>query len=59
MKDIEINLRLRFVIFFGDIGYVFIGEKYISMLKYIEPLTSRMAFMTTPGNHDTLNEDAY
>ena len=41
-------------IFLGDIAYDFVGEKYFAMLKKIEPLSSRIAFMATPGNHDYL-----
>lgn len=52
MKDVEANPDLKLILFLGDIAYDLIGDKYISMLKYIEPLTSRMAFMVTPGNHD-------
>ena len=48
------------VIFLGDIAYDFVGEKYISMLKYMQPITSRVCFMVTPGNHDyTDHQDAF
>ena len=46
-------------IFLGDIAYDFFGDKYKSMLKYMQPMTSRICFMATPGNHDTIHhEDA-
>ena len=42
-------------IFLGDIAYKLQGDQYISMLKYMQPMTSRICFMATPGNHDTVH----
>ena len=42
-------------IFLGDIAYDFIGDKYDSMLKYMQPITSRICFMAIPGNRDTVH----
>ena len=52
MSQIQKNSNIVMVIFLGDIAYDFVGEKYISMLKYMQPITSRVCFMVTPGNHD-------
>ena len=36
------------------------GPHYRSMLKLISSFSSRIAFMVTPGNHDTLKHaDTY
>lgn len=48
------------VLFTGDLAYDLQGPKYYSMLKYLQPLTSQVAFVATPGNHDTLyHEDTF
>lgn len=54
LKKIEENLNIVMVIFTGDIAYDLQGPKYESMLAYLQPVTSRLVFFATPGNHDTL-----
>lgn len=57
---IESDPAIVLVLFLGDLAYDIIGEKYIAMLKYIQPITSRICFMVTPGNHDYIyHEDSF
>ena len=41
------------ILFTGDIAYDLSGDKYYSMLKYIDVITAKIVFMVIPGNHDT------
>ena len=60
MADIQTNQNIILLIFLGDLAYDFMGEKYVSMLKYMEPITSRISVMVTPGNHDYIyHEDSF
>ena len=53
LKDfIDNDIDIKMIVFLGDIAYDFNREKYKPMLKYIEPITSRIAFMVSPGNHE-------
>lgn len=54
LKKIEQNKEIILLIFTGDIAYDLQGPKYYSMLKYIEPISSKIAVIAAPGNHDTL-----
>ena len=48
------------LLFTGDIAYDLQGLHYRSMFKTIEPISSQIVFMVTPGNHDTLKHaDTY
>jgi hypothetical protein len=43
-------------LFMGDLGYELTDnncQKYKQTLQVLEPFTSIMPFMVTPGNHDT------
>ena len=60
LSHLEKDPSIVMVLFLGDLAYDFIGEKYFSMLEYIEPITSRICFMATPGNHDYVyHEDSF
>lgn len=39
------------MLFGGDLAYDFEGQMYIKMLKYLQPLTSRIVTIVSPGNH--------
>jgi hypothetical protein len=60
INHLEGNPRVCLALFMGDLAYDFRGTKYFSMLRYIQSITSRVAFMVTPGNHDYVyHEDAF
>ena len=52
MASLQADPEISLVIFLGDLAYDFVGEKYFRMLVKMQPLTSRVCFMVTPGNHD-------
>lgn len=54
LQKVEENSNLVMIIFTGDLAYDLQGSKYYSMLKYMQPLTSKITFVAAPGNHDTL-----
>ena len=39
------------MIFGGDLAYDFEGQMYIDILKYLQPITSQIVTIGTPGNH--------
>ena len=54
------NSNIKMLLFTGDMAYDLQGPHYRSMFKTIEPISSRLVFMVTPGNHDTLKHaDTY
>ena len=54
MQQVSENQDIRMVVFTGDMAYDLQGKFYRPMLEMISELSSKMAFMVTPGNHDTL-----
>lgn len=54
VRKLQENKNVVMMIFTGDLAYDLQGPLYYSMLKHIEVITSRIVFMVTPGNHDTL-----
>lgn len=54
--------KIMMWIYLGDIGYEMIDDncqRYEQVLKAIEPITSTVPYVTTPGNHDTHNKVVY
>ena len=54
LGKVQEDPSISMTIFTGDMAYDLKGDKYYNMLKYISTITSKMVFMVTPGNHDTL-----
>jgi len=59
LKNLKDNKQLGLLIFGGDLAYDFEGQMYIDMLKYLQPLTSSIVTIVTPGNHESVyHEDS-
>lgn len=57
LKTIE-DSQIVMTLFMGDLGYELTDEngvRYKQSLQALEPVTSIMPFMLSPGNHDTQN----
>lgn len=50
-KTLKDNKNIGMMIFGGDLAYDFEGQTYIDMLKYLQPITSQIVTIATPGNH--------
>lgn len=50
-KTLKDNQNIGMMVFGGDLAYDFEGQMYIDMLKYLQPITSQIVTMGTPGNH--------
>lgn len=50
-KTLKDNPNIGMMIFGGDLAYDFEGQMYIDMLKYLQPITSQIVTIGTPGNH--------
>lgn len=47
------------LVFGGDLAYDFQGQMYIDILKYLQPITSQIVTLGTPGNHESVyHEDS-
>jgi hypothetical protein len=53
MTSLVLQGEVDFVLHYGDIGYADADEpKWDVFLRSIEPITSRVPYMVTPGNHE-------
>ena len=50
-KTLKDNQNIGMMVFGGDLAYDFEGQMYIDMLKYLQPITSQIVTIGTPGNH--------
>lgn len=53
-KTLKDNPNIGMMIFGGDLAYDFEGQMYIDTLKYLQPITSQIVTIGTPGNPESV-----
>lgn len=54
MKEVEGRKEIRLMLLLGDLAYDLEGSSYISFFKYLQPFSSQLALLLTPGNHESI-----
>ena len=54
MKEVEGRKEIRVMLLLGDLAYDLEGSSYVSFFKYLQPFSSQLALLMTPGNHESI-----
>jgi hypothetical protein len=53
LEQIAARPEARLLVILGDLAYDLEGDTYIRFFEHSQPVTSQMAMVLTPGNHET------